>query len=178
MGGGVNGGTLSLTRFAGQAESRGRAETGRGGARRSPLLFLATVGLVLAVAVQLVAGCHGLRPDWAPAREVQVIDAANGLSRSVDGLVQRSLRAFGDDAIAQAAEVDWMLDHEVNRAALRPGNTAGERQWTLLRQMVQRYVAHWKEHGPVPADVAAVAGAQFSAGIQSIKRLEMSRRAE
>lgn len=171
MGGGVNGGTLSLTRFAGQAESRGRAETGRGAERRSPLLFLT----VLAVAV---AGCHGLRPDWAPAREVQVIDAANGLSRSVDGLVQRSLRAFGDDAIAQAAEVDWMLDHEVNRAALRPGNTAGERQWTLLRQMVQRYVAHWKEHGPVPADVAAVAGAQFSAGLQSIKRLEMSRRAE
>lgn len=172
--GGVNGGTLSLTRFAGQAESTGR-ETGRGAAHaRGPLLFL--TALLLAVLLPVLPACRGLRPDWAPAREVQVIDAANALSRSVDALVQRSLAPFGDDAIAQAHEVDWLLDHEVARAALRPGNKAGERQWTLLRQMVQRYVARWRDGGPVPADVAAVAGAQINAGLQSIKRLEMSRR--
>mgnify|MGYP006946107601 FL=1 len=109
---------------------------------------------------------------------MQVVDAANVLSRSVDALVQRSLRPFDGEALAAAAEVDWQLDHEVNRAKLRPGNKAGLRQWELLRGMVARYVAAWKAGGgPVPADVAAVAGAQFSAGLQSIKRLEMSRAA-
>ena len=147
--------------------------------RRVSLHVLGWLAMALAMVLAAVMpSCHALRPDWAPARELQVIDAANLLSVEIGRLAGLSSGEPGAaEAVAKRAEVQWMIEHEVSRARLRPGNRAGVRQWELLQGMVGRYCAAWEKHGPAPADVAAIFTEQASAALQSIKRLEFSRRA-
>jgi hypothetical protein len=114
--------------------------------------------------------CVGIRYDATSLTNVQQVATA------LPALMGKATKSFKDSE-AEVTKLTGLLDQAQKHAAGLKKNQDVAEQWRILRdELVNPFVANWKEKGKLDKDFVTAATQQVTGALSAIERAERAKR--